>query len=613
LYHLSNKKFVLDTSIIIDGEITKMLEAGDVEEGSEIVIPLAVLDELQSQASTNKEHGFVGLEEIKKMRELSARRKISLRFVGQRPDLNDIRLAKHGRIDAIIKDVAMQESATLITADYVQALVAEAQGIKAMHIRAPTKTTDLEFEKYFDENTMSVHLKEGTFPMAKRGRPGTFQLVKIAQEKSTYAQLTNIIKEVSEAGRVTGTGSVEISRSGATVIQFGNFRIAITRPPFSDGLEVTIVRPIVRLALADYNASEKLMERLSGKAEGIIIAGPPGSGKSTLASSLAQFYSERGKIVKTFESPRDLQVPEEVTQYGPLEGSFEKAVDILLLVRPDYTIFDEVRRAQDFEVFADMRLAGVGMVGVVHASSPLDAIQRFMGRVELGMVPHILDTIIFVRDGSIKKVYELSLTVKVPTGMTEADLARPLVEVRDFETGAIEYEIYTFGEENVVVPVSKLAKSGGEAASGIRKLAQSKIMDFVRRFDPSAEVNIISDNKVQVRVSKEAAPRLIGKGGATVSELEEMLGVKIDVEAKIPTLGKEIEFDISESGSSVNILVDDEVVGRTVDVYVEDDYIMSSQVGKKARVKVDKRSEAGRSIVNAILAGQEIKVFLSRH
>ena len=610
---MSNKKFVLDTSIIIDGEITKMLEAGDVEEGSEIVIPLAVLDELQSQASTNKEHGFVGLEEIKKMRELSARRKISLRFVGQRPDLNDIRLAKHGRIDAIIKDVAMQESATLITADYVQALVAEAQGIKATHIRAPTKTTDLEFEKYFDENTMSVHLKEGTFPMAKRGRPGTFQLVKIAQEKSTYAQLTNIIKEVSEAGRVTGTGSVEISRSGATVIQFGNFRIAITRPPFSDGLEVTIVRPIVRLVLADYNASEKLMERLSGKAEGIIIAGPPGSGKSTLASSLAQFYSERGKIVKTFESPRDLQVPEEVTQYGPLEGSFEKAVDILLLVRPDYTIFDEVRRAQDFEVFADMRLAGVGMVGVVHASSPLDAIQRFMGRVELGMVPHILDTIIFVRDGSIKKVYELSLTVKVPTGMTEADLARPLVEVRDFETGAIEYEIYTFGEENVVVPVSKLAKSGGEAVRGIRKLAQSKILDFVRRFDPSAEVNIISDNKVQVRVSKEAAPRLIGKGGATVSELEEMLGVKIDVEAKIPTLGKEIEFDISESGSSVNILVDDEVVGRTVDVYVEDDYIMSSQVGKKARVKVDKRSEAGRSIVNAILAGQEIKVFLSRH
>jgi ATPase len=612
---LKNKKFVLDTSIIIDGEITKMLEADNIEQESDIIIPLAVLDELQSQASTNKEHGFVGLEEIKKIRELCTAKNISLRFVGQRPDLDDIRLAKHGRIDAIIKDVAMHESATLITADYVQALVAEAQGIKSMHIRTPTKTTDLEFEKYFDDTTMSVHLKEGTFPMAKRGKPGNFQLVKISQEKSTYHQLINIIKEVSEASRVTGTGSVEISRSGATVLQFGNFRIAITRPPFSDGLEVTIVRPIIRLELEDYNASNKLMERLSDKAEGIVIAGPPGSGKSTLASSVAQFYTKRGKIVKTFESPRDLQVPDEVTQYGPLEGSFEKAVDILLLVRPDYTIFDEVRRAQDFEVFADMRLAGVGMVGVVHASSPLDAIQRFMGRVELGMVPHILDTIIFVREGSIKKVYELTLTVKVPSGMTEADLARPLVEVRDFESGVIEYEIYTFGDENVVVPVSKLAKGGQIETSGVHKLAQSKVMDIVRRFDPSAEVNVISNNKVQIRVSKEAAPRVIGKGGSTVSELEEMLGVKIDVEAKTPTLGKEIEFDISETGSSINILFDDDVIGHMVDVYIEDQYVLSSQVGKKARVKIDKRSESGKKILNAIIAGQEeeIKVFISSH
>ena len=611
---MKNKKFVLDTSIVIDGEITKMLEDGNIEQGSDIIIPLAVLDELQSQASTNKEHGFVGLEEIKKIRELCLIKNITLRFVGQRPDLDDIKLAKHGRIDAIIKDVAMNESAKLITADYVQALVAEAQGIEAMHIRTPTKTTDLEFEKYFDDSTMSVHLKEGTFPMAKRGKPGDFQLVKIGQEKITPHKLLNIIKEVSEASRVTGTGSVEISRSGATVLQFGNFRIAITRPPFSDGLEVTLVRPIVRLELEDYNPSSKLMERLLGKAEGIVIAGPPGSGKSTLASSMAKFYTKGGKIVKTFESPRDLQVPDEVTQYGPLEGSFEKAVDILLLVRPDYTIFDEVRRAQDFEVFADMRLAGVGMVGVVHASSPLDAIQRFMGRVELGMVPHILDTIIFVRDGSIRKVYELTLTVKVPSGMTEEDLARPLVEVRDFESGVIEYEIYTFGDENVVVPVSKLIKDEKTTASGVRKLAQSKIMDIVRRFDPSAEVNVISDNKVQVRVSKEAAPRVIGKGGSTVSELEEMLGVKIDVEAKIPTLGKEIEFDISETGSSINILVDDAVIGHMVDVYIEDEYIMSSQIGKKARVKIDKHSEQGKKILNAVIAGQEeIKVFVSKH
>lgn len=588
-----------------------MINGGQIDTGSEIIIPLAVLDELQSQASSNKEYGFVGLNEIKKIREQSSMKDISLRFLGERPNIDDIRLAKRGRIDAIIKDVALHEAATLITADYVQALVAEVQGVKSLHIGNVTKTTNLEFEKFFEEDTMSVHLKEGVSPWAKRGKPGEFQLVKLNEKKSTYLELTNIIREISEASRVNRTGSIEISRNGATVIQYGTFRIAITRPPFSDNLEITIVRPIVKLSLESYNATEKLIERLSEGSEGIVISGPPGSGKSTFASSLAEFYAKKGKIVKTFESPRDLQVPDEVTQYGPLEGSFEKAADILLLVRPDYTIFDEVRRAHDFGVFSDMRLAGVGMIGVVHASSPLDAIQRFIGRVDLGMIPHILDTIIFIKNGKIEKVYEVLLTVKVPTGMSEADLARPLVEVRDFETQVIEYEIYTYGEENVVVPISEL-KSVTQSDNVIKKLAESKIRDTIRRFDPDADINIISDNKVQVKVGKDVIARIIGKGGSTISELERMLGIKIDVEVKTPTLGKELDFEVSEAGSTVNILVDRSAIGKKVDVYIEDEFILNSQVGKKASIKTDKRSDNGKKIINALLAGNKISLFQSR-
>ncbi|MCC2648891.1 MAG: putative PilT protein domain protein [Nitrososphaeraceae archaeon] len=608
---MNNKRYVLDTSIIIDGEITKMIEGGQIDNGSEIIIPLAVLDELQSQASSNKEYGFVGLNEIKKIRGQSSMKDISLRFLGERPNIDDIRLAKRGRIDAIIKDVALHEDATLITADYVQALVAEVQGVKSLHIGNVTKTTNLEFEKFFTEDTMSVHLKEGVSPWAKRGKPGDFQLIKLDEKKSTYLELTNIIREISEASRVNRTGSIEISRNGATVIQYGTFRIAITRPPFSDNLEITIVRPIVRLSLESYNATEKLIERLSEGSEGIVISGPPGSGKSTFASSLAEFYAKKGKIVKTFESPRDLQVPDEVTQYGPLEGSFEKAADILLLVRPDYTIFDEVRRAQDFGVFSDMRLAGVGMIGVVHASSPLDAIQRFIGRVDLGMIPHILDTIIFIKNGKIEKIYEVLLTVKVPTGMSEADLARPLVEVRDFETQVIEYEIYTYGEENVVVPISEL-KPVTQSDNVIKKLAESKIRDTIRRFDPDADINIISDNRVQVKVGKDVIARIIGKGGSTISELERMLGIKIDVEVKTPTLGKELDFEVTEAGSTVNILVDEGAIGKKVDVYIEDEFILNSQVGKKASIKTDKRSDNGKKIINALLAGNKIRVFQSR-
>jgi len=126
------------------------------------------------------------------------------------------------------------------------------------------------------------------------------------------------------------------------------------------------------------------------------------------------------------ESPRDLSVREEVTQYAPLEGNMALTADILLLVRPDYTIYDEMRKTADFQVFADMRLAGVGMIGVVHATRPIDAIQRMIGRVELGIIPQVVDTVIFIEAGAVVKVYDF--TVKVPYGMFEADLARPVIE-----------------------------------------------------------------------------------------------------------------------------------------------------------------------------------------
>ena len=597
-------KYVLDTSVIIDGKVPDILR-DRISPNSQIIIPIAVLDELQAQASTNKPHGIEGLLQIKKIRDVCKTSKINLEFAGTRPTIEEIRLAKHGRIDAIIKDIALENDATLITCDYVQHLVSEAHGIKSILLSSSKEDSELRFEKYFDNDTMSIHLKEGTCPFAKRGVPGNLKVVQLENEKLSSKEVDEITKEILEQSRLK-KGLREINRDGATVIQLGKYRIAITKEPFSEAQEITVVRPIAKLTLEDYGLSEKLLARLTSNVEGIIIAGPPGSGKSTLASSLAEFYVMQNKIVKTFESPRDLQVPKEVTQYGPLEGSFENAVDILLLVRPDYTIFDEIRRYRDFQVFSDMKLAGVGMIGVIHASKPLDAVQRFIGRIELGMIPQILDTIIFMDAGMVKKVYEISLTVKVPYKMTEADFARPVVEVKDFSTGLTEYEIYTFGEENVIVPVEPTDEAN---KNKIYKLAESKIRDVIRRFDPNPEISILSDNKVRIKVQKDVIPRIIGKGGTTINELEDMLGVKIDVEMKTPTLGKEINFEVSESGNGVVIKLDEETIGNKVNLYIDDEFVCANQVGKKSRIKIDKRSESGRRILNAIVAGQKIRIF----
>ncbi|MGZ5485401.1 MAG: ATPase, T2SS/T4P/T4SS family [Nitrososphaeraceae archaeon] len=607
---MNTKKYVLDTSIIIDKEISKMLQSGKIVENSEIIIPRAVLDELQAQASTSRDQGFVGLQEIHEIRDVCDKKGIKLKFSGARPDYDDVLLAKHGRIDSIINELAFEENAILITGDYVQHLAALAQGIESIFIKYNNKITHFKFEKFFSEKTMSIHLKEGVCPYAKIGSPGKFELRRLDEKIITNEYLKEIIKEIYEYNPLNTNKLYEINREGATVIQYGKYRITITRSPFSDSTEITIVRPIVQLSLDDYKLSEKLVRRLEEKAEGIVIAGPPGSGKSTIASSLAEYYTKKAKIVKTFESPRDLQVPKEVTQYSPLEGSFENAVDLLLLVRPDYTIFDEIRRIKDFNVYADLRLSGVGMIGVIHANSPIDAVQRFIGKIELGMIPHIIDTIIFLKDGNIKKVYELKLTVKVPSGMVEEDLARPLVEIFDFENGELEYEIYTYGEENIVVPVKELVeKKRTNTGSNITRLAESKINDVVKRFDPNADIEIISDNKVRIKVGKEIIPKIIGKSGSTVSELEKLLGLRIDIEPKIPVLGKGVDFQINESGSSIIIITDNKEVGSNVGIYINNEFLLSSQIGRKSRINVDKRSEYGKKLLNAILTSSDIKLF----
>ncbi len=602
-------KVVLDTSVIIDGKATELIQSGELVSGSLVIVPRAALDELQAQASKHRQEGFVGLEELTRLRTLCEEKKISIEFEGERPSMDDIRLAGSGRIDAIIRDVAKTQGATLLTGDYVQALVGRAEGINVRHFPSEVRISGLQFEKFFQNDMLSLHLKEGVVPSAKKGVPGNFDYLPIAEKELTKEQLEEIAKEITEAARISKLGSVEISRSGATVIQLGSYRVAIARPPFSDGLEVTIVKPLVRLSLSDYHPSEKLVKRLESKAEGILIAGPPGSGKSTLASSVADFYLENRKVVKTFESPKDLQVSKGITQYGPLEGDFEKTSEILLLVRPDYTIFDEVRKSRDFEIFSDMRLAGVGMVGVVHASDPVNAVQRFMSRIELGMIPHIVDTVIFVKAGKIQQVLELNLVVKVPSGMNEPDLARPVVEVRDFESGDLAYEIYTFGEENVVIPIKDL--DSGRASSGVEKLAAEKILQVFRKYDPKAEVKILSPSKAQVFVDEAIIPRVIGKGGAQIKETEQLLSIGLDIRPRERTdrgEGRVMKFDYREKGGSLEILCDSDSIGNEATLYIGNDEVMKTIIGRKSRIKLSKKSEAGRKIAQALRDGEDIRV-----
>ncbi|MFX1454874.1 MAG: ATPase, T2SS/T4P/T4SS family [Promethearchaeota archaeon] len=451
-------RFVCDTSVIFNGIILDLIENGELGEKPEILIPTIVVAEIEYRTNIHKEIGFFGLNVLKTLREFNKEEKIILNIAGKRPTREEIKMAPGGELDALIREISLNNDATLITADRIQGDVGIFEGldvffVKDKGIHKPKEPLSLKLLEYFDDKTMSVHLKRNLPPFAKRGSPGNWFLEKINKDIITPKLIEDIALEIIENVREDEHSFIEIEKMGAVVAQLREFRIVITRPPFSNDVEITAVRPLVSLELSDYSIDAKLKRRLE-KAEGILVCGSPGAGKSTFCAALANFYLGQNKVVKTLESVRDLQVSPEITQYTKLEGNLENSADILLLVRPDFTIFDEVRTTKDFEVYADFRLSGVGMVGVVHSSSAIDAIQRFIGRIELGMLPSIIDTIIFIEGGDISSVLVIKMTVKVPSGFRDKDLARPVVEVRDYKSRQLEFEVYSFGQDIVINPIN---------------------------------------------------------------------------------------------------------------------------------------------------------------
>ena len=530
------KRIVPDTSAIIEGNVEKIINEKGLNY-PEIIIPEAVIAELEHQANNQRPTGIRGLENVKKLQDLAEIGAISIRITGRRPSKFEKDNAKLGEIDGLIRDVAKDELALLLTSDKIQAKTAEAQGIPVIYYAQEYKgSIDLKIANFFDEDTMSVHLKENVEPMAKKGKPGHIELVKIAEEKFTYKQLEIIAEEILEKERYDPKTYLEVDRKGAIVVQSRDLRISIARPPFSEALEITAVRPVAEVSLDDYHLSSQLIERLENSARGILISGSPGAGKSTFAQAIAKFYDEDlNKVVKTMESPRDLQVGDRITQYAPLDGDMENTADILLLVRPDFTIYDELRKSHDFQIFADMRLAGVGMIGVVHATRPIDAIQRIASRVDLGTIPSIVDTTIYIEDGEISAIYENKLTVKVPTGMEERDLARPVIEVRDFETGTLVNEIYTYGEQTIVMDIGMVEqskKANKKDKTPVQLIAEREILKTMKRIVPKAaiEVDMESDRRVNIYITEKYIPKIIGKGGKRITELENDIGISMNVE-----------------------------------------------------------------------------------
>lgn len=392
-----------------------------------------------------------------------------------------------------------------------------------------------QLASYFDENTMSVHCKPDQLLMQKKWLPWkrVMHTADIILSKKDIRDLMNSIIAASYSEETERTSSdsvfIEIERKYSQVIQCGPYRIVYTRPPVSSVTELTIVRPLKKVSLEQYTLDEHVVDSICNPNNGVLIAWSPWEGKSTFAQAVTAALIKQQLVIKTIEAPRDLQVDPRITQLSFFHASHPEIKDILLLSRPDLTIFDEVRNTDDFHLYKDLRLAWIGMIGVMHATLPIDALQRFLHAVDLWSAAHVINYIIFIKWWCVQQILQLQQTVKVPMGMLAEDLARPVIEVIDVITRQITHEVYSYGEQVVVMPLETLPEKA--KLSPILKHAEISLEKSLReqRKCP-VSVTVDSPTSITVAIPDTMKGEIIGRQWTTIKKREQELWFQIHIQ-----------------------------------------------------------------------------------
>ncbi|HJK02273.1 MAG TPA: PINc/VapC family ATPase [Methanocorpusculum sp.] len=659
---------VPDTSVVIDGRVTALIEQGEYH-GATIIIPEAVFAELEAQANQGREIGFSGLAELQKLCKMMDEGLIHLEYVGSRPKLEQVKLAGGGEIDSMIREVAIAHNATFLTSDHVQAEVARAKGLCVVFLKSEISDnfSPLLIDTFFDENTLAVYLKERVPPYARKGTICESKLVQIRETPLSEYELRAISQECLERAKRHPDGSVEIEMPGVTVSQIGSMRITITRPPFSDGIEITIVRPIRDVSFDSYNYAITLKERLLIDNGGMLIVGPPGSGKSTLEQNIATYLSAENYIVKTIGSLRGLMVSDKITQYPSLDGNISVTGEVLTLLRPDYVVFDEMRRYEELAVFANLRLSGIRVIGGLHACSVSDALIRLTSLVDLNLIPQIIATVVLIKNGNIADLCNVHTIFGVPSSLEKIGnpLIRPIVQFTSIVTNAVVAEAFRY--ENEIIVTSGECLSPGEPlqSSSVELVEDTSVSALFPSIDgniasdedafhispsihamPTYEVTednpawlaiekeiqkeicrftegeiivrMINDTKAAVYIDDADVPAAIGKAGKNISSVVSKVGVGIDVrplsdlsERELSTVPVGIDstttFKIRSEKKQLSLICP-EYSNKIVDIFSGKEYLFTATVDSHGEIHLARNSSIAMEMIRRYSAGEDLKI-----
>ncbi len=143
------------------------------------------------------------------------------------------------------------------------------------------------------------------------------------------------------------------------------------------------IEDIIKLGSLNFSAAEFLKACVISRLN-ILISGGAGTGKTTFLNALIDFIPENERLI-TIEDTRELMinrkhtVPMETRPFN-IEGKGEISIRDLfknaLHMRPDRIIAGEVRAGEVLDMIQAMSTGHEGSMTTLHASSPLEALDR---------------------------------------------------------------------------------------------------------------------------------------------------------------------------------------------------------------------------------------------